>query len=62
MILTLFDRQTNAIEQEVWIYNNAKEWNWKFDDWVDKDGVSHYISGVYLSEDDAIAFRLRFGK
>lgn len=62
MILTLLNRKYNVEEQEVWIYNNAKTWRWAFDEWISKDGKPKYISGVYLDEDDTIAFRLKYGK
>lgn len=61
MILTLLNRDHNSTEQEHWVINNTKLWRWAFDDWISVQGETKYITGVYLDEEDTVAFRLKYG-
>lgn len=43
---------------ECWVYENARQWRWA---WERNALGTDSMVGVWLFEDDAILYRLRFG-
>lgn len=58
MILTKIFDFMNTYKYQDWVYANTEEWDWELTEYRTS---GHYVSGVWLNEEDTVAFRLKFG-